>query len=138
MPTDDSHVAIVRRAFEDFELRQGTLEEYFGRHYAPGGVVEFVDGFPVSGRYEGVDGYRRWFEDSYAPYQDVRRELRSIEAIGERVVALITVSGRAKDDPTELEVQLGSTYELADDGRIRHLRIYVGHDRAREAARNGG
>ena len=138
MPLDDSHVAIVRRAFEDFEVQAGTLEEYFARYYTPDGVVEFVDGFPVSGRYEGVDGYRKWFEDSYGPYQDVSRELHSIEPVGERVVALITVSGRAKDDPTELEVQLGNTYELDGDGRIRHLRIYVGHARAREAARDGG
>ena len=136
--TGPTHVDIVRRAFQDFEVQAGTLEDYFARYYTPDGVVEFVDGFPIAGRYEGVEGYRRWFEDSYGPYEDVTRELHSIEAVGERVVALLTVSGRAKDDPTELEVQLGNTYELADDGRIRHLRIYVGHARAREAARNGG
>jgi ketosteroid isomerase-like protein len=138
MPADDSHVDIVRRAFADFEVQAGTLEEYFARYYAPDGVVEFVDGFPIAGRYEGADGYRRWFEDSYAPYEDVKRELHSIEAVADRVVALITITGRAKDDPTELEIQLGNTYELGDDGRIRHLRIYVGHARAKEAARNGG
>ena len=138
MPIDQSHVAIVRRAFQDFEVQAGTLEEYFARYYTPDGVVEFVDGFPVSGRYEGVDGYRRWFEDSYGPYEDVTRELHSIEAVADRVVALITITGRAKDDPTQLEVQLGNSYELAADGRIRHLRVYVGHARARDAARNGG
>lgn len=138
MSAGPDQVAIVRRAFADFEVQAGTLEEYFARYYAPDGVVEFVDGFPIAGRYEGVDGYRRWFEDSYAPYEDVERTLHSIEAIGDRVVVLITITGRAKDDPTELEVQLGNTYDVGDDGRIRHLRIYVGHARAREAARNGG
>ena len=128
----------MRQAFADFEVQAGTLEEYFARYYTADGVVEFVDGFPIAGRYEGAEGYRRWFEDSYAPYEDVRRELHSIEAVGDRVVVLITITGRAKDDPTELEVQLGNTYELSEDGRIRHLRIYVGHARAREAARGGG
>jgi hypothetical protein len=33
-------------------------------------------------------------------------------------------------------VQLGNTYEL-ERGRIKRLNIYVGHDRAVAAARNG-
>lgn len=127
----------MRRAFKDFEVQAGTLEEYFGRYYAPDGVVEFVDGFPVPGRYVGVDGYRQWFDDSYGPYEDVRRELHSIEPVGDRVVVLLTISGREQGDETRLEVQMGNTYELDADGRIKHLRVYVGHDRAREAARNG-
>ena len=138
MPAGEAEVERIRRAFEEFEVQAGKLEDYFRRHYTDDGVVEFVDGFPIRGRYAGVEGYREWFEDSYGPYEDVRRELHSIEAVGERVVALLTISGREQGDDTRLEVQLGNTYELADDGRIRYLRVYVGHDRAREAARNGG
>jgi hypothetical protein len=138
MAAGEEDVALVRRAFEDFEVESGTLEEYFRRYYTDDGVVEFVDGFPVRGRYVGIDGYRKWFEDSYGPYEDVRRQLLSIEAVADRVVALILVTGRPKGDDVELEVQMGNTYELSDGGRIKHLRVYVGHDRAREAARNGG
>jgi ketosteroid isomerase-like protein len=138
MPTGEAAVATVRRAFEDFEVQAGTLEDYFRRYYTADAVVEFVDGFPVPGRYVGVDGYRQWFEDSYAPYEDVRRDLHSLEAVGDRVLALLTISGIEQGDDTRLEVQMGNTYQLAEDGRIRHLRVYVGHARAREAAGNGG
>jgi ketosteroid isomerase-like protein len=100
-------------------------------------VIEFVDGFPVPGLYRGIEGYRRWFEDSYGPYQDVRRRLDSIQAEGDLVVALVTISGRPKDEDLDLEVQVGNTYEL-EGGRIRHLRVYVGHERALEAARAEG
>jgi ketosteroid isomerase-like protein len=134
---DEPDVAFVLRAFQEFDVREGSLEAYFARFYAPDGVVEFVDGFPISGRYEGIAGYRRWFADSYAPYEDIERRLDSITVEGDRVVALVTITGRPKDDDLELEVQLGNTYELVD-GRIKHLRIYVGHERALEAARNGG
>jgi ketosteroid isomerase-like protein len=134
---DDSDVALVRRAFEDFDVREGSLEDYFERYYLPDGVIEFVDGFPVPGLYRGIDGYRRWFEDSYGPYQDVRRRLDSIQAEGDLVVALVTISGRPKDEDLDLEVQVGNTYEL-EGGRIRHLRVYVGHERALEAARAEG
>jgi ketosteroid isomerase-like protein len=132
----DEHpdVALVRRAFEDFDVRTESLEDYFSRYYSPDGVIEFVDGFPVPGRYEGVAGYRRWFEDSYAPYEDVRRRLDSIAAVGDCVVVLLTITGRPKGEDLELEVQVGNTYEIKGD-RIAHLRVYVGHQRALTAAR---
>jgi ketosteroid isomerase-like protein len=132
---DDRDVALVRRAFEEFHVSSDELEGYFDRFFVPDGVVEFVDGFPLPGRYVGLDGYRRWFEESYGPYEDVQRRLDSITPEGERVVALLTVTGRQPGDDVELSVQMGNTYEL-EDGRIRHLRIYVGHDRALEAARS--
>ena len=137
MADNPADVAFVLQAFQAFEVREGTLEEYFERFWVPDGVIEFVDGFPISGSYQGVEGYKRWFADSYGPYEDVQRRLDSISKEGERVVALLTVTGRPKDEDLELEVQLGNTYEL-EDGRIKHLRVYVGHDRAVEAARNGG
>jgi hypothetical protein len=37
----------------------------------------------------------------------------------------------------EREVALGITYEMRD-GRIGHVRVYVGHERALDAARSGG
>jgi hypothetical protein len=135
MPDDHQAIARVRSAFEDFNVSTGDLDAYFARHYLPNGVVEFVDGFPVSGRYEGVEGYRRWYSESYGPYVDVRRRLDSITVEGGLVVALMTITGRSKDDDVELEVRLGNTYELDDGGRIRHLRIYVSHERALDAAR---
>ena len=136
-PHEDPDVAFVMRAFRAFEVREGSLDEYFERWYAPDGVVEFVDGFPIQGRYEGVEGFRRWFADSYGPYDDVRRELVSIRKEGDRVVVLLLVAGRPKGEDLDLEVQLGNTYELAGD-RIKCLRVYVGHQRAIEAAREGG
>jgi ketosteroid isomerase-like protein len=137
MTREDPDVAFVLEAFRAFEVQAGTLEEYYERFWVPDGVIELVDGFPVTGSYRGVEGYRRWFADSYAPYEDVRRRLDSISKEGERVVALLTVTGRPRDEDLELEVQLGNTYE-PEDGRIKRLNVYVGHDRAIEAARAGG
>jgi ketosteroid isomerase-like protein len=137
MPPGDEDVEFVRRAIAEFDVREGTLDDYFARFYAPDAVVEFVDGFPVPGRYQGIEGYRQWFEDSYAPYEDVKRRLDAIRPVGDRVVALLTITGHPKDEDVDLELQVGNTYEL-EDGRIRHLRTYVGHQRALEAARSGG
>jgi len=137
MPEQNPDVAFVLEAFRAFEVQAGTLEEYYERFWVPDGVIELVDGFPVTGSYRGLEGYKRWFADSYGPYEDVRRRLDSISKEGDRVVALLTVTGRPKDEDLELEVQLGNTYAL-EDGRIKRLNVYVGHERAIEAARNGG
>jgi ketosteroid isomerase-like protein len=133
---EDPDVAFVLEAFREFDVRECSLEEYFGRWYAPDGVLEFVDGFPIPGRYEGVEGFKQWFGDSYGPYDDVKRELVSISKEGDRVVVLLLITGRPKGEDLELEIQLGNTYDVKD-GRIKHLRVYVGHQRAVEAARNG-
>ena len=103
--SDDPDIAFVLEAFQAFEVQEGTLEEYHERFWHADGVVEFVDGFPITGSYKGLEGYRRWFADSYGPYEDVERRLDSIAKEGDR---------------------------------IKRLNIYVGHDRALEAARNGG
>jgi ketosteroid isomerase-like protein len=134
--TDDD-VEHVREAVLAFDVQEGSLEDYFGRFWSPDGVIDFVDGFPITGTYHGLDGFKQWFADSYAPYENVERRLDSLEAIGERVVSLLTVTGRPRGEDIDLEVQVGNTYEVAD-GRITHLRVYVGHERARQAARDGG
>jgi ketosteroid isomerase-like protein len=136
MSIAEEDVALVRRAFDDFAVSADALDDYFARYFKPDGVVEFVDGFPLAGRYEGIDGYRRWFEDSYGPYEDVRRRLDSVAVEGDLVLVLMTVTGRPRGADVELRVEMGSTYEL-DDGRIKRLRVYVGHERAVEAARGG-
>jgi hypothetical protein len=41
------------------------------------------------------------------------------------------------DDATRLEIQLGITYEMRA-GKIGHVRVYLGHERARDAASIGG
>ena len=133
----EADVDHVREAVVAFDVQEGSLEDYYARFWAPDGVIDFVDGFPISGTYHGLDGFKQWFADSYAPYEGVVRRLDSLEAIGERVVSLLTVSGRPKGQDIDLEVQVGNTYEVAD-GRITHLRVYVGHERARQAAREGG
>jgi ketosteroid isomerase-like protein len=133
----EEDVAHVREAVLAFDVQEGSLEEYYGRFWSPEGQIDFVDGFPISGTYHGLDGFKQWFADSYAPYENVERRLDSLEAIGDRVVSLLTVTGRPEGTDIDLEVQVGNTYEV-EDGRITHLRVYVGHDRARQAAREGG
>ncbi|HEX4733684.1 MAG TPA: nuclear transport factor 2 family protein [Thermoleophilaceae bacterium] len=142
MPVTDSDLAHVQRAFVEFNerydaLRDGGAAAYHAEFYAPDSVIEHVDSFPSAGRYEGLDGYLEWFGDSYGEYRDVTWEILDLEAVGDRVLALVRVSGKPPDDDVRLEVALGITYEMRA-GKIGHVRVYVGHERARDAASSGG
>jgi ketosteroid isomerase-like protein len=142
VPVTDADVAHVVRAFQETNRRfegyaDGGLEAYFDEFYEPDAVIEHVDDFPMPGRFEGATGYREWFADSYGPYEDIVWRIEAVRPEGERVLALLTISGRERGEQVELTVQLGNTYELRN-GRIAHVRVYVGHERAVEAARSGG
>jgi hypothetical protein len=142
VPVSDSDLAHVRRAFVEFNerydsLRDGGLECYHAEFYAPDSVIEHVDNFPAPGRYEGFAGYEEWFGQSYGDYRDVTWRIDGVEAVGDRVLALVRVSGKPADDDTVLEIALGITYEMRG-GRIGHVRVYLGHERARDAASSGG
>jgi hypothetical protein len=137
MPATDADLQVVLAAFREFDFGRTDLAEYYRRFWHPEAVIESIDGFPVPGRYEGLDGYRRWFHEAYAPYEDVERRIDSIGIEGDYVLALMTISGHPRDDDTELEVQTGSAYEV-EDGLIKRLCVYVGHDRAQLAVRTRG
>src|SRR3954447_26273428 len=137
MSASDSDLTLVQRALEELEVGRTDLEAYYRRFWHPEAEIEAVDGFPVPGSYRGFDGYRRWYEDSYAPYEGVERRVDSISVEGDSVLVLLTISGRPKGDDLELEVQTGSAYEV-EDGRIKRLCVYVGHDRAVLAVRTSG
>ena len=134
MAATEADVELVRRAFEEFDpSRPEGLEEYFDRFWHPDAVIEAADRFPVPGSYRGLDGYRQWYEDSYGPYRDVDRRLHSLTPRGDCVVMLLTITGHSISDDVELELHIGTTYEVEDD-RIRRMRIYLSHERALEAA----
>jgi ketosteroid isomerase-like protein len=139
--TDDDLAHVVRSLKESARRFQGDgtrgVDEYYAEFYAPDGVIEHVDDFPMPGRFEGLDGYREWFRDAYGPYEDVVFRVETVRPEGDCVLALMTISGRSKGDNVELAVQLGNTYALRE-GKIAYVRVYVGHERAVEAARSGG
>jgi ketosteroid isomerase-like protein len=136
-----SDVAHIQAAFADFNARYEQLADpelmraYHERWYDPDSQILNVDGWPVPASYEGLEGYARWYAENYATYEDVRFDVLSVEPVADRVVALAKVSGRPKGDDERLEVQVGLTYAMRE-GRIWRVRLYVGHERALEAARN--
>jgi ketosteroid isomerase-like protein len=139
MAVSDKDVEHVRRAFESFNATAREREDEAGirahhaRWYAPDVEIVNADDWPIRASYRGTEGYVRWYRESYGPYEDVRYAVDFLGAVGDRVVALVTITGRPRDEETELEVQLGLVYGMRG-GRIARVELYLGHERALRAA----
>jgi ketosteroid isomerase-like protein len=140
MAVSDEDVDHVRRAFESFNATRHEREDEAGirahhaRWYDPDVEIVNADDWPIAGSYRGTEGYVRWYQESYGPYEDVRYAVDFLGAVGDRVVALVTISGRPRGEETELVVQLGLVYGMRA-GRIARVELYLGHERALDAAR---
>ena len=139
MAVSDEDVEHVRRAFESFNATAREREDEAGirahhaRWYDPDVEIVNADDWPIAGSYQGTEGYLRWYRESYGPYEDVRYAVDFLGGVGDRVVALVSISGRPRGEDIELEVQLGLVYGMRG-GRIARVELYVGHERALRAA----
>jgi ketosteroid isomerase-like protein len=140
MPPSEADVDRVRAAYAEFnarfqQIKSGDLTG-FEDYCAPDIVMVSVDGWPVSGRYEGLDGYRRWVSEVYAGTEENRFDEIEVRIVGGYVVATMVSRGRAVDDPTELEAPVGVVHALRD-GLISRAWVYLGHERALQSAIDG-
>jgi len=141
MAVSDEDVQHVRRAFESFNATSQQREDdagvlaHFGRWYDPDVEIVNADDWPLPASYRGTEGYLRWYRENYGAYEDVHYEVDFLGAVENRVVALVTISGRPRGEDTKLEVQLGLVYGMRG-GRISSVALHLGHDGAMSSATN--
>jgi ketosteroid isomerase-like protein len=139
MAVSDEDVDHVRRAFESFNATPHDREDEAGirahhaRWYADDVEIVNADDWPLPASYRGTEGYVRWYRENYGAYEDVRYAVDFLGAVGDRVVALVTISGRPRGEDTELQVEIGLVYGMRD-GRIASVALYLGHERPMRAA----
>jgi ketosteroid isomerase-like protein len=139
MTVTDEDVEHVRRAFESFNATtndradEAGIRAHFERWYDPDVEIVNADDWPVPGSYRGTDGYVRWYRENDGAYDDVRYDVDFLGGVGDRVVALVTISGRPRGEETVLEVQLGLVYGMRG-GRIASVSLHLGHAGAMSSA----
>jgi RimJ/RimL family protein N-acetyltransferase len=142
MSVSDEDVEHVRRAFESFNATTHDREDeagiraHFARWYDPDVEIVNADDWPVPGSYRGTEGYISWYRENYGAYEDVRYGVDFLGGVGDRVVALVTISGRPRGEGTVLEVQLGLVYGMRG-GRIASVALHLGHAAAMSSATSG-
>jgi len=137
VPPTQADVDRVIAAYAEFnarfdQLKAGDLSG-FEEFCTPDIVVIPVDSWPGSGRFEGYDGYRRWMHEVFAGTAENRYEEIEATVVGDYVVATMMSRGRAEDDPIEMEAPIGVVHQMRD-GLIANAWVYLGHERALQAA----
>src|SRR3982750_3683610 len=118
MAVSDEDVQHGGGAFESFNATAGEREDEAGirahhaRWYDPDVEIVNADNWPVPASYRGTEGYVRWYRENYGPYEGVRYDVDFLGPVGDRVVALVTISGRPRGEETELRVQIGLVYAM--------------------------
>jgi ketosteroid isomerase-like protein len=128
-------------AKEDVELFWRSLAA-FNRHDLDGYLAVCdpgVEGHAVSadaegGAYRGHEGVRRWWENTELTFGDsLHAEYTDVRDLGDRILALGRLTGRALASGIELDTELGWLGEFRD-GRIVRWWSFTRHADALNAA----
>lgn len=117
---------IVRRCFAAWD--QGDIDAVVAEYAAD---VEVDVTSVMDGRFQGRDAVRDYFKSTLASLRFAHDELKLIDA-GDDVVALTRGRGVGASSGAGWESELGYVFTL-EDGLIRKMRFYLGHQQALEA-----
>jgi ketosteroid isomerase-like protein len=94
-----------------------------------------IEGAPDDvGLIEGREALRRYYEQWYATFDELRGDAQELVDAGEdRVVAVMRIAGRMKGSEAEVDMRLAIVYTVRD-GLIIRGREYATREAALEAA----
>jgi len=122
---------VVRQAFEVFDSKG---MEAALRFFAADVVWQPTDRWLEGDAYRGHEGMRSVHAEWAANFDDWGWAVHDIRDAGERVVALVEMTGRVKRSGIELRRPLGLVVSNIHDGTMGAIRAYPGWEEALKAA----
>jgi len=83
--------------------------------------------------YRGPDGMRRFWSDLNADWEDLRLPIEDLRERGDSVVAIIRMTARGRASGVNIDVRIGSLWELRD-GKVTRLESFSDPEEALRAA----
>ena len=106
------NVEIVRRGFDAWN--RGDIEG-FRAYISPEWEWHPARMFPGTDTvYHGAEGFTRFWKTFRAPWESMRAEAERIEDLGDRVLALMTLTGRRKGSDVEVTSEYANVFTLRD------------------------
>jgi ketosteroid isomerase-like protein len=125
------NVEIVRRNLEAFERRDFDLAL---EGWDPGGEwIPAMAGAVEGEVYRGRLALRRYFDELFESFSEVRLEDRELRDLDDRVLALYRLRVRGQDSGVAIDQPGGTVYKLRDR-MIVHGHSYLSRQQALEAA----
>jgi ketosteroid isomerase-like protein len=129
------NVAIVRAAFAAMDEHGVEAVLPFN---AEDVVIHAVEEWPDDPVYHGHDGIRTLLRAWTDNFDDFRFQVHDFHQIGETVVGLFEITGRAKGAGVPISQQIGGVFSDFRDGRIGHTRYFSTWRAALESAGRTG
>jgi ketosteroid isomerase-like protein len=127
----EENVEVVRKAYEAF-ARAG-----------PDGMFEFMDpeidyraiegALDDIGVFRGYEAQRRYLTQWIELFDDFQAEVEELIDAGDRVVAMVHISGRMKESEARVEMRFGVVWTVRD-GKVVSGREYATREEALAAA----
>jgi ketosteroid isomerase-like protein len=86
-------------------------------------VIHIPPGLPYGGDYQGWDGYLRQFKELGAFYTDLKSSPAEFVSAGDKVLVLVTLSGRIARNGKPISIPLVNIWELKN-GKVTTLTPY--------------
>jgi ketosteroid isomerase-like protein len=126
-------------ALENVEIIEGMLEaaergDWDTTMAAYDPAVELDQSrFPDGGIYSGREGVRKFFEEWFGAWEELRVESQGVVAVPDgRVISLIRISGRGKESGVEVTMEAADVFTLRD-GKVIQMTGYPERAEALEA-----
>jgi hypothetical protein len=106
------NVELLHRAIDTFNRRD--LEAYLATNDPDVEFTPYERAVEGLGPYQGHDGVRIWWEESFAVYPDLRAELYEVQTVGEMTVARGRLRGTGAGSGASFERTLWLANEWRD------------------------
>ena len=124
------NVETVRRALE--ATNRGDIEEVLTYIDPDGELHSAIIGGAEGNVYRGHDGYRRWYAETEATFEELRTDLTEFRELGDRVVGLGHIYARGRESGAELDSATGWVFTLRN-GKVLKADGFLSPDKALKA-----
>ena len=124
------NVEIVRRSLE--ATNRGDMEETLTYIDPDGELHSAIIGGAEGNVYRGHDGFRRWYAETEATFEELRTELTEFRDLGDRVVGLGHIYARGRESGAELDSATGWVFTLRN-GKVLKAEGFLSPDKALKA-----
>jgi ketosteroid isomerase-like protein len=125
------NVEIIRRSLEAFNSQE--FDAGVELWDAEGEWIPAMAGAVEDNVYRGHVALRRYYDELFESFSEVRVDDVELKDLGRRVLALYRLSVRGRDSGVAVDQPGGVVYQLRG-GKIVHGRSYLSHYEALEAA----
>ena len=127
----EENIEVVRRSVE--AVNQGDIEKVLSLTDPDAELHSAIVGGAEGSVFRGHDGFRDWFAQSTASFEELTTELTEFRDVGDRVIAFGNIHARGRESGLELDSETGWVFTVRD-GRVLCAKGFLSREQALEAA----